>query len=86
MMQVGKTDHTTLRGWPAVGAFAIITITRVLTAFVVSYPITWLVRQIFTTSSLLQFVLGAGGLTYWRCVDLFMIWHAVRIKIKFSAR
>jgi hypothetical protein len=76
-----ETDHVT--GWSAAGILATITVTRALTAFVISFPITWLVRHIFATAPL-GFAFGADGFTYWRCVGLFAVWFAARVKIKFS--
>jgi hypothetical protein len=81
MSTVRKTDHVT--GWSAVGVLATIAITKTLTALVMSFAITWLVRHIFAGAPL-RFVFGADGLSYWRCVGLFVIWFAARVKIKFS--
>jgi hypothetical protein len=81
MSTVRKTDHVT--GWSAVGVLATISITKALTALVMSFPITWLVRHIFAGAPL-GFAFGADGLTYWRCVGLFAVWFAARVKIKFS--
>jgi hypothetical protein len=82
-MTVGKTDHFTLSGWPAVGAMMALAAIRSLTTLLAAVPILWLGRHIFG-GVLLRFVFGAEGLTYWRCVGLFAIWFAARVKIKFS--
>lgn len=81
MSTLRKTDHVT--GWSAVGFLATIAIARALTALVMSFPITWLVRHIFARAPL-GFAFGADGLSYWRCVGLFAVWFAARVKIKFS--
>ena len=82
-MILRNLNHLTLTGWPAVGVLATIAITKALTALVMSFPITWLVSHIFFGAPL-RFVFGASGLTYWRCVGLFAIWSAARVKIKIS--
>jgi hypothetical protein len=82
-MTVGKTDHFTLSGWPAVGAMMALAAIRSLTALLAAVPILWLGRHIFG-GVLLRFVFGAEGLTYWRCVGLFAIWFATRLRIKIS--
>ena len=83
MMIVGKTNQHPLTGWSAVSAMMALAVTKALTALVVSFPITWLVRQIFAGAPL-GFVFGADRLSYWRCVGLFAIWNVARIRIKFS--
>ncbi len=84
MRTVRKTNDLTLTGWPAVGALAMIAITKALTAFVMAYPLAWLASHIFATGELLRFVFGAEGLSYWRCIGLFALWHVARARIKFS--
>lgn len=76
-----NTEHVT--GWSAVGVLATIAVTKALTALVMSFPITWLVRHIFAGAPL-RVVFGVDGLSYWRCVGLFVTWFAARVKIKFS--
>jgi len=83
MMTVRKTDHSTLTGWSAVGALATIAITKALTALVMSLPIAWLVNRVFGTGAI-QATFGASHFSYWRCVGLFAIWFAARVKIKSS--
>ena len=83
-MTVRKADNSSLTGWPAVGAFATIAVTKALTALVMSLPIAWLVSEIFATGSILRFLFGTDGLSYWRCLGLFAIWFAARVRIKFS--
>jgi len=46
MMTVGKTDHITRTGWSAGGVLATIITTKALTAFVISFPLTWLVNHV----------------------------------------
>ena len=83
-MTVGKTDHPTLSGWPAVGALAMIVLTKVITALVLAYPLARLASAEFGGGSALRALVGEGHLGYWRCVGLFAIWHLARIRIKFS--
>ena len=83
MMKVRDSNRLTLTGWPAVGIFMTMALTKVLTALVMSFPLAWLVSHI-ATGGLLRFVFGADGLSYWRCVGLFAIWHTGRVRIKFS--
>ncbi len=83
MMSVRNSNHLTLTGWPAVGAMMALAAIRSLTALLAAVPILWLGRHIFD-GVLLRFAFGADGLTYWRCVGLFAIWFAARVKIKFS--
>jgi hydrogenase/urease accessory protein HupE len=83
MMTTRKTDDLTLTGWPAVGVVAIITVTKALTALVMSLPIARLVNRVFAAGSI-HVIFGADRLSYWRCVGLFAIGLASRVKIKFS--
>ena len=82
-MTLGKKDHFTLSGWPAVGVMMALALTKSLTALIMSVPIVWLVRHIFS-GALLRLLFGADGLGYWRCVGLFAIWFAARIRITIS--
>lgn len=84
MMSVRNSNHLTLRGWPALGVIVTIAATKALTALVLSYPLVWLANQEFAAGGALHFVFGADRLSYWRCVGLFAIWHAARLRIKFS--
>jgi uncharacterized membrane protein YecN with MAPEG domain len=81
MSTVGKTGHAT--GWSAVGILATITVTKALTALVVAFPLAWLVNQIFWARAI-HAIFGSDRLSYWRCVGLFAIWFAARVRIKFS--
>jgi hydrogenase/urease accessory protein HupE len=83
MMTVRKKDLTTLSGWPAMGVLATIAITKALTALVMSLPLAWLVNRVFAAGAI-HAIFGADRLSYWRCVGLFAIWFAARVKIKFS--
>ena len=83
MMTVRNSNHLTLTGWPAVGAMMALAAIRSLTALLAAGPILWLVRHIFS-GALLRLVFGAEGLSYWRCVGLFALWFAARLRIKFS--
>jgi len=84
MMTVRNSNHVTLKGWPAVGAFLTITLTKVLTALVLSYPLVWLANHEFGDGGALRAVFGTERVSYWRCVGLFAIWHMARVRIKFS--
>jgi hypothetical protein len=84
MTAVRNTDHLTLTGWSAVSILAMITITKALTALVMSFPLAWLVNHVFGVGAI-QAIFGTGHFSYWRCVGLFAIWFAARVKIKFSA-
>lgn len=83
MSVVHEKDHVT--GWTAMGLFAAVTLARALTALVMSIPITWLVSHIFAHATLVL-AFGPDGLTYWRCVGLFAVWFAARMKIRFSGQ
>jgi hypothetical protein len=82
-MTVRNSNRLTLTGWPAVGVFATITITKALTALVMSLPLTWLFNRVFATGAV-RAIFGADRVSYWRCVGLFAIWFTARIRIKFS--
>lgn len=85
-MKVGKTDHSTLSGWSAVGALVMIVLTKALTALVLAYPLAWLATAVFGggSASALRALFAEGHLSYWRCVGLFAIWHVARLRIKLS--
>jgi hypothetical protein len=78
----GKTDHTT--GWSAVGALATIAMTQTLTALFIAFPLSWLTSKVFGGGVALHTILGENRLSYWRCVGLYAIWFAARVRIKFS--
>jgi hypothetical protein len=81
MSTVGKTTHPT--GWSAVKILATITITKALTAVVMSFPLAWLVNHVFAAGAV-HAIFGADYFSYWRCLGLFAIWFTARIRIKFS--
>jgi hypothetical protein len=81
MSTVGKTGHAT--GWSAVGAMMTLTVTKTLTALATSFPLAWMVNHIFAAGAI-HAIFGSDRLSYWRCVGLFAIWFAARIRIKFS--
>lgn len=83
MTAVRKTDHLTLTGWSAVSALVTITLTKALTALVMSLPIAWLVNHVFA-AGVIQAIFGTYHFSYWRCVGLFAIWFSARVQIKFS--
>jgi uncharacterized membrane protein (DUF485 family) len=76
-----KTDHAT--GWSAVGALATIAIMQTLTVLLTSFPLSWLASKVFGGVAF-HALLGENHLSYWRCVGLYAIWFAARIRIKFS--
>lgn len=41
-------------------------------------------KQSFGGGVTLHAILGENRLTYWRCVGLYAIWFAARVRIKFS--
>lgn len=84
MTTVRKSDRSTLTGLPALGALATIATTQILTAFVMAFPLSWLASHVFGGGVALHALLGESRLSYWRCVGLYAIWFAVRIRIKFS--
>jgi hypothetical protein len=47
-----KDESLTLTGWPAVPVFLMLAITQVLTALVMSLPITWLVNHVFSANAI----------------------------------
>ena len=83
MTTVQKKDHSTLTGWSAVGALTTIAITQTLTALLMSFPLSWLASTVFGGVAL-HALLGENHLSYWRCVGLYVIWFAARIRVKFS--
>lgn len=83
MMAARNSNDLTLTGWPAVGVFATITITQALTALAMAYPLSWLVSHEFSPG-IIHLLWGEDRLSYWRCVGLFALWHAARVKIKVS--
>lgn len=47
MMTVRTSNDHTLTGWPAVGALAMIVLTKVITALVLAWPLAWLASAVF---------------------------------------
>jgi len=84
MMAVRNSSIFTLSGWRAVGVLLTIIITKTLTALVLSYPLAWLANREFAAGGAIRAVFGTDQVSYWRCVGLFAIWHAARVRIKFS--
>lgn len=83
MTIVGKTDHVNLTGWPVASVLLALMTTRVLTILVISSPIVWLINRVFAAGTICA-IFGADHFSYWRCVGLFAIWHAARVRIKIS--
>ena len=74
-------ESRTLTGWPAARMFLMLAVTPVLTALVMSLPISWLVNQVFATGAI-HGIFGVERLGYWRAVGLFALWYATRTRIK----
>lgn len=83
-MTVRKTSRSTVTGWSAVGALATIATAKTLTALVISFPLSWLINQVCAGGMAIHAIVGSDRLSYWRCVGLFAIWFAARVRIKFS--
>lgn len=84
MTPVRKTDNSALTGWSAVGALATVAVAKALTALVMSFPLSWLASYVFGGGVALRALFGPDSLSYRRCVALFAIWFAARVRIKFS--
>jgi hypothetical protein len=80
-----KDETLTLTGWPAVPVFLMVAVTQVLTALVMSLPITWLVNHVFAANAI-HAVFVSDRLGYWCCVRLFAIWFAATARIKWSMK
>ncbi len=76
-----KDESLTLTGWPAVPIFLMVAVTQVMTALVMSLPITWLVNHVFSANAIRE-IFGGEHLGYWQAVGLFALWYAARFKIK----
>lgn len=76
-----KDENWGLEGWPAVPLFLMLAVTPVLTALVVSIPVTWLINHVFAVGAI-DAVFGVEHLGYWRVVGLFAIVFAAQFKIK----
>ena len=79
-----KDEGWTLAGWPALPLFLMLAVTPVLTALVISLPVSWLVNHIFATNAI-RAVFGVEHLGYWRVVGLFAILFATGFKIRFRS-
>ena len=80
-----KDESLTLTGWPAVPVFLMLPITQVLTALVMSLPITWLVNHVFSANAIHE-IFASDRLGYWRCVGMFAIWFAATVRIKWTLK
>jgi hypothetical protein len=80
-----KDESFTLTGWPAVPVFLMLAITQMLTALVISLPITWLVNHVFSVNAI-HAIFASDRLGYWRCVGMFAIWFAARGRIKWTMK
>jgi hypothetical protein len=78
---LNENESKTLTAWPAVRMFLELAVTPVLTAVVMSIPVTWLINNIFAVGAI-HAVFGVEHLGYWRVVGLFALWFATRFKIK----
>ena len=75
-------ESWSLSGWPAVPVFLMLAVAPVVTALVISLPVSWLVNHIFATNAI-RAIFGVGHLGYWRVVGLFAILFAAKFKVKF---
>ncbi len=80
-----QDESLTLTGWPAIPVFLMVAVTQVLTALVMSLPITWLVNHIFSANAI-HSIFSSGRLGYWQCVGLFAIWSAAKVRIKWTLK
>jgi len=80
-----KDETLTLTGWPAVPVFLMAAVTQVLTALVMSLPITWLVNHVFS-ANVIHAIFANDQLGYWRCVGVFAIWFAAKARIKWIVK
>ncbi len=67
-----KDKGWTLTGLPALPVFLTLTVTPMLTALVISFPIAWLVNLIFSAQAIHE-VFGVERLNYWRVVGMLAI-------------
>jgi len=80
-----KDESITLTGWPAVPVFLMAVVTQVLTALVMSLPITWLVNHVFSANAI-HAIFANDRLGYWRCVGIFAICFAAKGRIKWTIK
>lgn len=80
-----KDESLILTGWPAVPVFLTLAFTQVLTALVMSLPITWLVNHVFSVM-FIHAIFASDRLGYWRCVGMFAIWFAANARIKWTVK
>ena len=77
-------ESLTLTGWPAVPLFLVAVLTQILTALVMSLPITWLVNHVFAANAI-HWIFG-DRFGYWRCVGMFAIWFTAKGRIKWTIK
>lgn len=80
-----KDESVTLASWSAVPFFLMVAVTQVLTALVMSLPITWLVNHVFSANAI-HAIFVTDRLGYWRCVGMFVIWFAAKGRIKWTMK
>ncbi len=80
-----KDESSTITGWAAVPIFLTLVVTQVLTALVMSLPITWLVNHVFSANAIHE-IFASDRLRYWRCVGPFAIWFAATGRIKWTMK
>lgn len=78
-------DERTLIGWAAVSVFLMAMATQMLTALVMSLPITWLVNHVFSANAI-HALFANDRLGYWRCVGGFAIWFAAKGRSKWTIK
>ena len=80
-----RDESVTLRGWPVVPVFLMVAMTQVLTALVMSLPITWLFNHVFSANAI-HAIFASDRLGYWRCVGIFAIWFAAKVRINWTMK
>jgi len=60
--------------------FLLVAVTPVLTALIMSLPVTWLVNHLFAVN-VIHAIFGVAHLGYWRVVGLFALWFAMGFKV-----
>lgn len=75
-----KDESWTLSRWPAVPLFLALATTPVLTALVISLPVSWLINHVFSVGAI-RAIFGVEHLGYWRVVGLFALLFAAGFKL-----
>jgi hypothetical protein len=65
--------------------FLMVAVTQVVTALVMSLPITWLVNHVFAATAI-QPMFASDRFGYWQCMGMYAIWLSAKARIKVMAR